>query len=82
MLARHGNRKRVNRVFNVMNLNLRRKHKRRLPQRVWGTLEQAQKPNQTWSLYFMNDPLMYGYKIRILNIIDNFYSQALAIEVD
>ena len=76
------NRKRVKRVYNLMNLNLRRKHKRRLPQRVGSALVQAPRPNQTWSLDFMHDTLMNGRKVRILNIIDDYNRQALAMEVD
>ena len=76
------NRKRVKRVYNLMNLNLRRKHKRRLPQRVGSALVQAPRPNQTWCLDFMHDTLMNGRKVRILNIIDDYNRQALAMEVD
>ena len=76
------NHKRVKRVYNLMNLNLRRKHRRRLPQRVGSALEQAPNPNQTWSLDFMHDTLMNGRKVRILNIIDDYNRQALAMEVD
>jgi putative transposase len=76
------NHKRVKRVYNLMNLNIRRKRRRRLPQRVGGALEQAPRPNQTWSLDFMHDTLMNGRKVRILNIIDDYNRQALAMDVD
>ncbi len=48
---------------------------------VGGTLEQAPKPNQTWSLDFMHDTLRNGRKVQILNNIDEFIRQALAMEV-
>ena len=72
----------MKRVYNLMNLNIRRKRRRRLPQRVVGALEQAQRPNQTWSLDFMHDTLMNGRKVRILNIKDDYNRQALAMDVD
>ncbi len=76
------NRKRVKGVHNLMNLNLKRNHKRRLPQRVGGALEYAPKPNQTWSLDFMHDTLKNGHNVQTLNIIDDFNHQALENEVD
>jgi putative transposase len=76
------NHKRVKRVYNLMSLNLWRKRRRRLPQRVGSALEQAPRPNQTWSMDFMHDTLMNGRKVRILNIIDDYNRQALAMDVE
>jgi putative transposase len=69
-------------------MNLRRKHKRRLPDRVKEPLAQPQSINQSWSLTmngqfdFMCDVLMNGKRFRTLNIIDDYNREALAIEVD
>jgi len=76
------NHKRVKRVYNMLKLNLRRKHKRRLPQRYTDALVQPANVNQTWSMDFMHDTLMNGLKVRILNIIDDYNREALSIEVD
>jgi len=40
------------------------------------------RPNVTWSMDFMCDSLMDGRRFRILNVIDDFNREALAMEVD
>ncbi len=76
------NHKRVKRVYDLLKLNLRRKHKRRLPQRFREALYQPANVNQTWSMDFMHDSLTSGRKVRILNIIDDYNREALAIQAE
>jgi len=76
------NHKRVHRVYKTLGMNLKRKHKRRLPERVKIPLAQPEQINQSWSMDFMSDVLTSGQRFRTLNIIDDFNREALAIEVD
>lgn len=76
------NKKRVKRVYNLLKLNIRRKHKRRLPERLRGALAAPARINQCWSMDFMHDTLMNGRKVRILNVIDDYNRQALSVNVD
>jgi putative transposase len=76
------NHKRVKRVYDMLKLNLRRKHKRRLPQRLKVALCSPASVNQTWSMDFMHDTLINGRKVRILNIIDDYNREALMVQAE
>ena len=65
VLRREGytwNHKRVYRIYRQLQLNMRRKGKRRLPSRAPVRLEAQLVVNGCWSVDFMGDALMHGQR--------------------
>lgn len=85
LLRRQGyrwNHKRVYRVYCNLKLNIRRKGKKRLPNRHPEPLNVPDSINQCWSADFMSDSLWHGQRFRTFNLVDDFNREGLAIEID
>jgi putative transposase len=84
LLKRQGeriNHKRVHRIYCEAGLALRRK-KRKHCVRVSMPLDVYTAANQEWALDFVHDVVASGRLIRILNVIDAYTRESLAMEVD
>lgn len=68
--------------FRELELNLRIKPKKRLKRHKPEAFAVPESINQCWSMDFMHDQLEDGRSFRLLNIIDDFNREGLAIEVD
>ena len=76
------NHKMVYRVYTGLQLNIRRRHKKRLPTRLKQALFQPSANNEVWSMDFISDSLWDGRRFRLLNIMDDFNREVLALEAD
>jgi len=76
------NHKRIYRIYRELELNLRIKPKKRLVREKPEPLSVPEKIHESWSMDFMHDELGDGRRVRLLNVIDDFNREALAIELD
>ncbi|ULG69568.1 IS3 family transposase [Marinobacterium sediminicola] len=74
------NHKRVYRIYCELALNLRIRPRRRLKRHKPEPLKQPLRRNQVWSIDFMHDQLSDGRSYRLLNVIDDYRREGLAIE--
>lgn len=70
------------RVYRALKLNLPRRGKRRLPERVRDPLAIPATANDTWSADFMADALWSGRRFRTFNVNDDFNRESMRIEID
>ena len=85
LLAREGmaaNHKRVYRLYREERLAMRIPQRRRLRWNGMVTKPAAVRPNQTWSIDFVNDCVSSGKVIRILTLVDEYTRECPALEVD
>ncbi|SUP01062.1 Integrase core domain [Legionella maceachernii] len=76
------NHKRVYRIYRELELNMRIKPKKRLIREKPEALAVPTAINECWSMDFMHDQLDNGRSYRLLNVLDDFNREGLAIEVD
>lgn len=76
------NHKRIERIYDKLQLKWRKRGRKRIPNRIKQPLVQPLLPNVTWSIDFMHDSLWNGRKFRTFNVIDDFTREVLAIEID
>jgi len=65
-----------------MGLNIRRKGRKRLPNRYPEPLKVPECINQCWSADFMSDALWSGRRFRTFNVVDDFNREVLSIDID
>lgn len=76
------NHKRVYRIYRELELNLRIKPRKRLAREKPQPLTVPRGANEVWSMDFMHDTLEDSRTFRLLNVMDDFNREALAIEID
>ena len=76
------NHKRVYRIYKELELNLRIKPKKRIVRERPDKLKVPINLNEVWSMDFMHDQLGDQRSYRLLNIIDDFNREGLAMEAD
>ena len=75
------NHKRVYRLWHREGLALRKHKPGKKIARKKGEMQRAKYPNHVWSYDFMDDETANGIPIRILNLLDEFTRECLAIRV-
>jgi putative transposase len=84
LLRREGhviNHKRTQRLYRLEGLSLRGKRRKKRPMGLRIVLPGPTRPNVRWSMDFMMDALADGRRFRLLNIVDDFTRECVAIVV-
>jgi putative transposase len=85
MLEREGvrvNHKRLHRLYREEGLVLRKKRRQRSATATRAPLVPPKRAGERYSIDFMSDSLATGRSFRMLNIVDDYTRECLAIEVD
>jgi putative transposase len=85
LLVREGwgiNHKRIQRMYREERLAVRRKRRKRVAQTARQPKVLPDGPNERWSMDFMADSLATGRGFRVLNVVDDYTRECVAIEVD
>jgi putative transposase len=76
------NRKRVQRLYRLEGLAIRRRARKRVARTPRGANASTWQPGEAWAMDFMQDVLADGRRFRTLNVLDTVTRECLAIEVD
>jgi putative transposase len=76
------NRKRVQRLYRLEGLAIRRRQRKRVARTPRGATSATWRRGEAWAMDFMQDVLVDGRRFRTLNVLDTVTRECLAIEVD
>ena len=76
------NHKRIYRIYREERLQVPRRRRRRRAKGRVDKINVPEKPLQRWSMDFVHDGTARGQRLRMLNIVDDFTRECVAIEVD
>jgi putative transposase len=78
------NRKRVQRLWREEGLRVprRKRKRRRLGDNTGGKRLRAERPDHVWALDFQSDETADGRQVRLLNVVDEFTREALAMDCE
>ena len=76
------NRKRVQRLYRLEGLAIRRRTRKRVARTPRGMQSPLWRRGEAWAVDFMQDVLADGRRFRTLNVLDTVTRECLAIEVD
>lgn len=76
------NRKRIERIYRELGLQMYKRRKSRKVTRPKMSLEIPTQPNQLWAMDFVSDSFASGRRFRVLTIKDLFTHEAICLHVD